>query len=90
MIFAFPQMRSNSDAALHMHAPPSVAMDTGVRLPRGEIPSSEETLPLLQNQSIVVQQLEAENKFCRVGAKCAIFTARCDFLPLAFRMSYSH
>ncbi|ELU12898.1 hypothetical protein CAPTEDRAFT_223139, partial [Capitella teleta] len=48
-----------------MQPPPALTVEGGSRVPRGEIPSSEETLPLLQNQSVVVQQLEAENKFCR-------------------------
>ena len=36
------------------------------RMPRGDVPTVEETVPLLQNQAALVQQLEAENKFCRV------------------------
>ena len=35
--------------------------------PRGEIPTPEEAVPLLQNQSGLVHQLETENKFYKVG-----------------------
>ena len=35
-------------------------------MPRGEIPTPEETVHLLQTQAASLTQLDAENKFCKV------------------------
>lgn len=50
------------------------SIQTGVRLnygspppARGQLPSTEEALPLLQNQTVLLQQLETENKFIKVS-----------------------
>ena len=49
-------------------------------MPRGEIPTPEEVVPLLQNQSGLVHQLETENAYLKVSINYHDHTLYCQQL----------
>ena len=49
-------------------------------MPRGEIPTPEEVVPLLQNQSGLVHQLETENAYLKVSSPSFIMIILINYL----------